>query len=120
MGSCADACPFLLDFTSCAEAWVDQFTLTECLQSRGVGRDSRGLAQGITVPVESEPVQIFFDAIVEFFPHSRAIDVFMAEVEYSVGLSSKCESDTRGQGVTQMHQPSGTWGEASSNHHELN
>ena len=78
-------CEFFADFAAGTETWIDQAGLPELIERAVVSGRAGGLAERGFVPVETEPLQVGFDALIELVSDSRTVDVLVPKQEDAAG-----------------------------------
>ena len=65
------------------------------------------------LPVDAEPLQVFFDGVVKFFAHAGVIDVFESQEELTVVFLSALKSHLGREDVTEVEVAGGAGGKSS-------
>jgi hypothetical protein len=104
---------FPLNLLSCAEARVQETSLQQSVGDLLVVGQVLRLAAYGSWPLESQPCQIFENAVCEFFPTASEIDVFDAEDEVASCFDSQLSGVESGAGVSAVQSTGGAGGKSA-------
>jgi len=104
---------FSFDFFSGAEAGIDHPLRFQDFKSIGVVRKPFPLSPRFLLPVDAEPLQVFFDGVVKFFAHAGVIDVFESQEELTAVFLCALKSHLGRENVTEVEVAGGAGGKSS-------
>jgi hypothetical protein len=100
-----------------AGAWVSEAEMEELREGGAVEREAVGLAE-IAVPGDAEPKEVFAHGGDELGAGAVGVEIFVAEVEETVGSAGALMGDVEGAGVAEVEESGGGWGEAADVGHK--